>query len=243
MQKQTATILSAELSGFHALAENVSPKDITSLMKDLHALIENTIRLHQGNINRFTGDTFLAVFYLNKAGSPASINAMDAVFEIKDRLDSFTQEKKLPVPFELKVGIASGNIISGSGDNKQEPIMGEAVNHANRICRFAGESQILVDENTHKVVSDNYEFQVLEPIPLKGGDKTLGVFELLGKKRIKLKPEEFSERKITSEMVGRNMEMELIEAQIKELIAGEGSVVNIVGKAGIGKSRLIDEII
>ncbi|MCD4665933.1 MAG: hypothetical protein K8R68_11740 [Bacteroidales bacterium] len=62
MQKQTATILSAELPGFQSLTENLSPKDITPLMKDFHALIENTIRLHQGIISRYTGDTFLAVF-------------------------------------------------------------------------------------------------------------------------------------------------------------------------------------
>ncbi|RLD50965.1 MAG: hypothetical protein DRJ05_18955, partial [Bacteroidetes bacterium] len=229
MQKQEATILSAELSGFQSLAENLSPKEIAPLMGGLHELIANTTRLHQGSINRFTGDTFLAVFYMDKTGNSASINAVDAVFELKDRLGSLAQEKKLPAQFELKVGIASGNIISGdigSGDKKQETIMGEAVNHANRICQFAGEGQILVDDNTHEMVRDNCEFQILEPIPLKGSDKTLGVFELLGKKRIKLKPEEFSKRKISSEMVGRNKEMELVEVHIKKLNAGEGSVVN-----------------
>jgi hypothetical protein len=47
MQKQTATIISAELPGFQSLAENLSPKDITPLMQALHTLIENTIRWKQ----------------------------------------------------------------------------------------------------------------------------------------------------------------------------------------------------
>ncbi|MCD4731012.1 MAG: AAA family ATPase [Bacteroidales bacterium] len=245
MQKQEVTILSAQFSGFLNLVDGLSSEEISKLMNETHSIIENTIRLHQGNINRFTGDIFLAVFYLNKAGSSASINAVDAVFELKERLDSFIREKKLPSAFVIKIGVAMGTVLSGdigSENKKQETIMGEAVNHANRICRFAGEGQILVDENTHEVVRDNCEFQILEPIPLKGSERTLGVFELLGKKWIKLKPEEFSERRITSEMVGRNREMELIEIHVKKLMAGEGSVVNIVGKAGIGKSRLIDEI-
>ncbi|MCD4665932.1 MAG: adenylate/guanylate cyclase domain-containing protein, partial [Bacteroidales bacterium] len=162
-------------------------------------------------------------FYLNKTGSSVSINAVDAVFELKDRLDSFIREKKLSSSFVIKIGVASGTVLSGdlgSENKKQETIMGEAVNHANRICQFAGEGQILVNENTNEVVRDNCEFQILEPIPLKGSDKTLAIFELLGKKRVKLKPEEFSERKITSEMVGRNSEMELIEVQVKKLNAG-----------------------
>lgn len=196
MQKQAASILSAELTGFQNLVESLSPNEINPLMSELHELIDNTIRLHQGKINLYTGDTFLAVFYLNKTGSSASINAVEVVLEINDRLDFFIREKKLNTNFTLKVGIATGNVISGdigSGDKKQETIMGEAVNHANRIYQIAGEGQILVDENTHEVVRDNFEFQILEPIPLKGSDKTLGVIELLGKKRIKLKPEEFSE--------------------------------------------------
>jgi predicted ATPase len=50
------------------------------------------------------------------------------------------------------------------------------------------------------------------------------------------------QRKIVSEMVGRGREAELLESLIKKLIGGKGSLVNIVGKAGIGKSRLMDEI-
>ena len=62
MQKQAATILSAELIGFQNLVESLSPNEINPLMSELHELIDNTIRLHQGKINLYTGDTFLAVF-------------------------------------------------------------------------------------------------------------------------------------------------------------------------------------
>ena len=138
MQKQAASILSAELTGFQNLVESLSPKEINPLMSELHELIDNTIRLHQRKINLYTGDAFLAVFYLNKTGSSASINAVEAVFELKDRLGSFIREKKLTTNFTLKVGIATGSVISGdigTGGNKQETIMGEVVNHANLICR------------------------------------------------------------------------------------------------------------
>lgn len=61
-------------------------------------------------------------------------------------------------------------------------------------------------------------------------------------KRTKLHPGSFPKRKIASEMVGRSTEMEQIESLFNQLMAGKGSVVNIVGKAGIGKSRLMDEM-
>lgn len=50
-----------------------------------------------------------------------------------------------------------------------------------------------------------------------------------------------SYRQISSEMVGRQKELSLLEFQIIKAIMGEGSVVNVIGEAGIGKSRLIAE--
>ena len=241
MQKQEATIVSAELSGFQPLAENLTPEEITPLMKELHALVENTARLHQGKINRYTGDTFLAVYNITKT---AAKKAIDSAFELKDQLISFTRQKKPSLPITLKFGIATGGImITDIGDElKQQTLMGEAVNHATRICQFAEEGQILTDEKTLEGLINDFVFQKLEPIPLKGGIETLPIFELTAKKRKKLDLKISGERRIASEMVGRGREMEQLESLFKQLIAGKGSVINIVGKAGIGKSRLMAEM-
>ena len=245
MQKQEATILSAELSGFQSLVESLTSEELTPLMSDIHSLIESNIQLHQGKLSRYTGDTFLAVFNASHKGHSSLIKAIDAAFEIKEQLDSFIQDRKMATAFLLKMGLASGDIIMGGfgkDDKSQETLMGEALNHANRICQFAGEDQILVDEKIHEASNDNFEFQALEPIPIKGGESILPIFELTGKKRKKLDLKTKSERKINSEMVGRSHEAEQLESLIRNLIAGKGSIVNIVGKAGIGKSRLVEEL-
>jgi class 3 adenylate cyclase/tetratricopeptide (TPR) repeat protein len=240
MKKQNATILSAELPGFQALAENLPPEELTPLMKEVHSLVENTVLLYQGKINRYTGDTFLAVFNTSKKSAK---NAIDSAFELSDRLISFIREKKPDLPFNLKFGIATGGIlITDIGDEQQQTLMGEAVNHATRISRFAGEGQILTDDKTAETANDHFEFQKLEPIPLKGGMETLPIFEPIKKKHKKLDLKISPQRKIVSEMVGRSREMEQLEGLIRNLIAGKGSIVNIVGKAGIGKSRLMDEM-
>jgi class 3 adenylate cyclase/tetratricopeptide (TPR) repeat protein len=239
MQKQKAAILFAELPGFQALAGHLPPKELTLLMKELYALMENTIRLNRGTINRYTGDTFLAVF------SPKSVNAVDAALELKDRLGSFNDKKKLPSDFTIKTGVATGTVLTGdigTKTQKQETIMGEAVNQAIRICHFAGDGQILVDKPTYEAAKNSYEFQAIEPIPVKGGMESIAIYEPLKKKRKKLELVPAAERKIVSEMVGRNEELEQVENLISELIKGNGSVVSIVGKAGIGKSRLMEEM-
>lgn len=245
MQKKEATILSVEISGLQSLAENLSSEEIDKLMNDIHSLCETTFRLHHGKINQFTGETILSVFQQKSSSKSAGIHAVDAAFNLNDQFQSLVHNKNSDYRLKLKVGIAVGTIVSteiGTGENKQNTLMGEAVNHATRICKFAGEGQVLVDKLTHQETIEYYESQSLEPIPIKGGVEILPVFELTGTKRKKIDLKTISERKIVSEMVGRTKEAELLERQIKKLITGKGSIVNIVGKAGIGKSRLMAEI-
>ncbi len=242
--QQEAVILSGELCGLQAVTESMAPEGIAPFMNAISAVIETTVRSHHGSLNRFTGDTFMSVFHPNKTGKPAAIHAVDTALELNHQIQSLIQDKKPDQTFNLKIGIASGSILSaeiGTKENMQQTIMGEAVNHAGHVCRFAGEGQILIDQPTHEVVKDHCLFRPLEPIPLKGGTESLAIFELLEKKRKKIDVTGM-ERKIASEMVGRGRESEQLESLIKKLIAGKGSVVNIVGKAGVGKSRLLAEM-
>jgi class 3 adenylate cyclase len=242
MQKQEAVILSAQFSGFLKLVEGLSSEKISELMNKTHSIIENTIKLHQGKIIQFTGEKLLVVF--NGAGSKLS-HAVETALEIKSHLKDFIENEKLNGDFGLKIGHAYGEIVAtefGSSDSKQSTIMGEAVSNANRICEFAGVDQILVDGNIFNSTEKQFKYQSLEPIPIKGTDETLPIFELTGKNRKKLELKTKSERKIVSEMVGRTREAEQLEGLIKNLVNGKGTIVNIVGKAGIGKSRLVDEM-
>ncbi|MCB2222422.1 MAG: AAA family ATPase [Bacteroidetes bacterium] len=244
MQKQETVILLAEVTGFQALAEDPLPDDLSRIMNDLHNLFESSTQMHHGTINRFSGDSVLVVFDDTKRKAGAS-HALDTAFEIKELLPEKIQLGNPDQQLSLKLAITSGQVIAtsiGTGSNHQTTLVGEPLNHASRICQFADQNQILVDENVFESSKDYFEFQSLEPIPLKGGAETLAIYEPLKKKRKKLDLKARGERKILSEMVGRTREMEQLEGSIRNLVAGKGSIFNIVGKAGIGKSRLIAEI-
>ena len=77
--------------------------------------------------------------------------------------------------------------------------MGEAVSFATRLREFAEEGQVLVNGDIFETTKDHYNFQKLEPLPIRGSKNTLPVFELLGKKLVKLQAKEFLERKIASD--------------------------------------------
>ncbi len=241
MKKQKVVILSAQFPGFMNLVEGLSSEDISKLMNSINDLVESSFKIHGGKINQYSGEKLLVVF--ENPGSKPSVpaHAVDAIIELKDRIVSFRDDETINASLKLNTGIATGEVIIGELGS-QQTLMGKAVTHANRICEFAREGQVLVDSHIHEATQKLFEFQSLEPIPIKGTDETLPIFELTGKKRRKLNLKVKSERKIVSEMVGRDKEFELINKRIQGLVVGEGSVINIVGKAGIGKSRLMEEL-
>ena len=74
----------------------------------------------------------------------------------------------------------------------------------------------------------------------KGKAEPISVFKLVS---VKAHSEAtFLDRQVSSAMVGRERELDRLELQVMKAINGEGSVVNVVGEAGIGKSRLMAEL-
>jgi len=244
MPSQSTTVLFVELPGLAGLSGSLETKELQALLALVHEMADTTVRLHQGIVSSFSGDSFMAVFVPSKSGSATGMPAIEACEEFRERMESLLKEKKLFGSIGFKAGIASGDaVITRIGDEETNKVtvMGPAVNFATRLREFAEAGQVLVNGAIYEAVKDQYDFQKLEPLPIRGSKESLATFELMGRKRKKINLEAFSERKIASEMVGRIRETEILEGQIKKLINGKGSVVNIVGKAGIGKSRLMAE--
>jgi class 3 adenylate cyclase len=245
MKKQEASILFIELSGFSTDTESNPADGLQLLLDQIYQLLDTTVRLHHGSINRFTGDTLIAVFAGNKTTRGTAVVAIQSAQEISEQLVSMSQEAGLEPPIRIKTGVATGTILVseiGHNDNKQTTLLGDAVINAGRISQFAETGQLLTDERSAENAKTFFEFQKLEPLPIRGGAEVLPIFEVTARKRKKLELKTTGERKIASEMVGRSREMEQMEGLFKQLLAGKGCIVNVVGKAGIGKSRLITEM-
>jgi tetratricopeptide (TPR) repeat protein len=99
-----------------------------------------------------------------------------------------------------------------------------------------------VSKETFRLTEGLFQFETLGKKAVKGKKKAIPVYKVLSRKERVYRPRLGSERVIFSEMVGRNRELDKLELQVMKAINGEGSVVNIIGEAGIGKSRLVAEL-
>ncbi len=99
-----------------------------------------------------------------------------------------------------------------------------------------------VTGETFSLTEGLFKFIPMGKKKVKGKEKPISVFKLVYAKEGVYRPRLGFERIFYSEMVGRDKDLERLELQVKKAKNGDGSVVNIIGEAGIGKSRLVAEL-
>jgi len=244
-ERKRVTVLFADVANYTSMAEKLDPEQVHQVMDGCFKILIDEIHRFEGTINQFTGDGIMALF-----GAPLAIenhaqNACRAALSIQTVLQRYSEDLKSKNGFEfrMRIGINSGPVIVGSiGDDLRMDYtaIGDTTNLAARMEGMAEPGNILASPNTYKRVEQQFEFKSLGKTELKGKEDAIEVYELV-KEKID-RPRLGIERQIFSAMVGRDKELNQLELQITKAINGEGSVVNLIGEAGIGKSRLIDEL-
>jgi class 3 adenylate cyclase len=239
-ERRQATILFADLSGFTSLSETMDAEIVSGLMNEIYTILGKAVEDRGGVICRFIGDCLMALFGAPSALEHASWRALDAALEMRDRLHNFLASRNLSTSLDIHSGVNTGEVVSGTigSESKQEyTVYGDAVNVASRLKDAAPKGGIYVGLQTHHETRDNYEYKAMQPIALKGKESPVAVYELLSRKGGVARG-----RMIFSPLVGRQKELDLLELQVLKAINGEGSVVHVIGEAGVGKSRLIAEL-
>ncbi|MBC2717814.1 MAG: AAA family ATPase [Desulfobacteraceae bacterium] len=243
-ERKRVTVLFADVAGFTSMSEKLDPEQVHQIMDGCFKILMDEIHNHQGTINQFTGDGVMALF-----GAPVAIenhaqNACQAALTIQSSIKRYSEEleKKYGFDFTMRIGLNSGPVIVGSiGDDLRMDYtaIGDTTNLAARMESMAEPGSIFVSPVTYKRVSQQFNFNPLGEAKVKGKEEPLDVYELVDQID---KPGAGMDRQIFSEMVGREKDLDKLELQVMKAINGEGSIVNIIGEAGIGKSRLVSEL-
>jgi class 3 adenylate cyclase/tetratricopeptide (TPR) repeat protein len=243
-ERKLVTVLFADVANYTAMAEKLDPEEVHQIMDGCFKILMDEIHKYEGTINQFTGDGVMALFGAPVAHEDHAQRACLAALSIQEALKDYGEllEKKFGVDFKMRTGINSGSVVVGSiGDDLRMDYtaIGNTTNLAARMESLAQTSTILVSKNTYEKVSSDFDFENLGKLEVKGKEKHQEVFKL--KAQLDRSQLGFT-RKIYSEMVGRDGELDKLEFQVMKALKGEGAIVNIIGEAGIGKSRLIAEL-
>jgi adenylate cyclase len=129
------SVLFLDIRGFTTLSETRSPKEVVALLNDLFSFMVDEIDSHQGIVNKFLGDGFMAIFGAPFSAGRDAPNALAAAMGICDRLEAGIAGQELP-PLRIGIGIHAGHAIAGnigSSRRKEYTLIGDVVNVAARV--------------------------------------------------------------------------------------------------------------
>jgi serine/threonine protein kinase/tetratricopeptide (TPR) repeat protein len=244
-ERRQATVLFAEISGYAEMIEILDPEEMSSVLGRIFALFGSILEKYGARIERIAGGMLMAVSGIPVAVEDAPQKSINAAIELRESLEGFNRAEKPKVLLDVHIGIETGTVIVGAidaGRKKEFSILGDAVNQADHLRRLTAKGQIYVGPLTYKHTKDDFEYELLKPVTTEGRKTPVSAYKLLSSQKKIYRGRPGAERKIHSAMVGRDQELDRLRLHVLKVIQGEGSIVNIIGEAGIGKSRLLAEL-
>ena len=211
---------------------------------DAQSQLDAFIRLLQASTEKYEGA--ILQLTVGDKGSYAYLNfgALTAHEDDVRRAVKTALDLQANVSLPLQIGITHGLTRVGTygGETRQTyGALGDDVNLAAYLMTAANPGDILLSEHAHSAVQDEFVFEPQPPISIKGRNNPLSVFTLTGKRRHRAV--RLQEPTYALPMVGRENELASISERLTRTLTGQGQVLGIVGEAGIGKSRLVAEVI
>jgi len=244
-ERKQVTVMFCDMEGFTPLVEKLGSEEAYAIMDQVYEILIHKVHDYEGTVNEMTGDGIMALFGAPIALEDAPQRALRSSLSIHREIAKFNDLKKGITPIKMRIGIHSGPVVVGTLGNDlrvEFKAVGDTVNLASRMEGLAEPGTTYVTQDVFKLAAGLFRFESLGEKAVKGKESAVPVYKLLSAKKDVHRPRLGLERSIYSEMVGRDKELDRLELQLLKAINGEGSIVNIIGEAGIGKSRLVAEL-
>lgn len=242
-ERKPVTILFTDIVGSTALAEKLDPEEWKEIVSEAHQRVGEAVYRYEGTIAQLLGDGVLAFFGAPITHEDDPIRAVRAGLDIQRSIEDYARGLKGYVDgFQLRVGINTGPVVVGGVGNDMHMeylAIGDAVNLAARMQSEAKPGHVLISDSTAKLVKASFDLAALGEVSLKGKSGPVRVFEVIDRKAAPSSGRGIEG--LAAPLVGRDPELSALKAALHQLIEGHGQIVAILGEAGIGKTRLVEE--
>ena len=244
-ERRVITLLFCDVTGSTAMAEQLDAEEWAEIMNEAFQYMIAPIYTYEGTVARLMGDALLAFFGAPIAHEDDPQRAVLAGLDIVTGIERFTAEirEMYGMDFNVRVGINTGPVVVGEigADLAIEySALGDAVNLAARMEQTAVPGTVQIAEDTFHLVEPFFDITPLGPIEVKGKEQPVKAYRIDS-----LAAQQGSLRGLdglTSPLVGRAGELAALHEAVETVRNGRGQVLFLVGEAGLGKSRLIDEL-
>ena len=157
-----------DLVNFTSVSASLEPKFIINELSEMFSRFDAIIERHRCERIKTIGDAYMAVCGLPDPDADHAENMVSAATEIISYMND--RAKLAPVPWQLRIGIASGPVVAGVVGVKKYiyDVFGDTVNTASRMQSHSDPMRITVSENTYLLIKDKFSCTLRDTVEIKG---------------------------------------------------------------------------
>jgi class 3 adenylate cyclase/tetratricopeptide (TPR) repeat protein len=238
--RKTVSVLFCDLADSTVLGERLDAEPLRELMGRWYEEMRIAVERHGGTVEKFIGDAVMAVFGLPRAHEDDALRAVRAALDMQravERMNASLAERQVP-ELRIRIGINTGEVVTG--DAAATLATGDAVNTAKRLEQAAGGGEILIGAVTERLVRHASRLAPVAPVDAKGKSAPVEAWRVLEA----IAGADSFARRWDTPLVGRTAELALLRDELTASADGhECRLVTVIGSAGVGKTRLVSELI
>jgi predicted ATPase/class 3 adenylate cyclase len=236
--RKTVTVVFADIAGSTELGDRLDPETVRQVMSRYFRTTRRVLERHGGTVEKFIGDAVMAVFGIPVVHEDDALRATRASVEMAGSLETLNEEleRRWGVSLEVRIGVNTGEVVTGDPSGGQGFATGDAINLAARLQQTAEPGEILIGETTRHLLGDHVTFAEIASLQVKGKRDPVNAARVLAV------TSDTTSTITGSPFVGRQEELRLLRDTFERCVAERACrLVTVLGVAGIGKSRLVRE--
>ena len=238
--RKTVTVVFCDVTGSTTLGERLDPESLRRVMGRYFDEMQAALERHGGTVEKFIGDAVVAVFGIPAVHEDDALRAVRAAAEMRRARDRLNEEleRTWGVRIQARIGVNTGEVVAGDSSAGERFATGDTMNVAARLEQSATGGEILIGEETYRLVRDAVRVEPVEPLALKGKSDRVPAYRLVD---VDLWAAGYT-RRLDSPLVGRGEELGRLRDEFDAVLESpHARLVTILGAAGLGKSRLTRE--
>ena len=244
-ERKQVTVLFADMKGSMELLADRDPEEARKILDPILEHMMEAVHRYEGTVNQVMGDGIMALFGAPLAHEDHPVRACYAALRMQASVKRYAEGVKRAegIPIQIRVGLNSGEVVVrsiGSDLKMDYTAVGQTTHLAARMEQLATPGSILITAETLRLAEGYVEVKPIGPVSVKGLTDPVEVYEVAGAGLVRSRMEAAAARGF-SRFVGRDAEIHALQQALEKAGGGHGQIVAVVGKPGVGKSRLFYE--
>jgi class 3 adenylate cyclase/tetratricopeptide (TPR) repeat protein len=246
-ERKQITVLFADIKGSMELFANRDPEAAQNVFDPVLERMIEAVHRYDGTVNRVMGDGIMALFGAPIAHEDHAVRACYAALRMQETVKRYADEvqRSHGVEVTIRIGLDSGEIVVCAISNDLHmdyTVVGQTANLAARLEQIANAGSVFTTADTLRLAEGYIAMKPLGLVPVRGLPNPIEVYEVTGVGDARTRLQVAAGRGLTR-FVGRDLELEQLRRAQQLAGQGHGQVVAIIGEAGVGKSRLVHELV